>query len=61
MAFQIGDIVKYKTGIHPEFFSNEYVVIGLIFINFAKQETIEVRNVETNETLFKDPNDLELL
>lgn len=61
MAFQIGDSVKYKSGVHPELSSNIYVVIKKVFVNPARQDTIEVRNEETNQELFKDPEDLELL
>jgi len=61
MSFQIGDKVKYKPEIHPELSSNIYVVIEQVFVNIAKQETIGVKNVETGQELFKNPEDLEHL
>lgn len=61
MSFQIGDKIKYKPEIYPEHSSNIYVVIEKSFVNIAKQDTIKVKNFETDQELFKNPEDFQLL
>ena len=56
MPLNKGDRVKFhpEKG-HEKLLKNEYVVLEY-FINVAKQKTVRVRNLETNEESYLDPD-----
>jgi len=56
MPFKTGDRVKFhpEKG-HKKLLGNEYIVLEY-FINIAKQQTVRVRNLETEEEIYLDPD-----
>jgi hypothetical protein len=56
MSFKIGDRVKFDPEKGNEnLLENEYIVLEY-FVNIAKQETVRMRNIETKEEVYQDPN-----
>jgi hypothetical protein len=61
MSFKIGDRVQFDPEKGNEnLLENEYIVLES-FVNIAKQNTVRMRNIESEEEVFQDPELLKIV